>query len=985
MIPTFQLGAKTNRRALQSKFKSWARRMAVTNGNLVLSSTGKIIIPEEKCEKLIMEIHSKNHLSVDQVVAQIQRNYTWQKKNFGMDLEIVMNIISANCEKDECRYEIGKEFKTYKKKIYSAVPVSSISWPIFQEPKHDSFELYKYSRDFLPGNKFSSSNFPVLKNYLNRKYTSANYLTESPNATSSKIPMAMRNKRPKNYEEVIIPKSMKHFGGFAEKDATRSKFLLPNPKPMRKCHVPEAVSLIEKKPEKLLNSNQNYLSESLNSWDSYDSHDKNATELYSTPSYSMHENGSYFTKEDGNSSKHSRMFTKACKKPRTLFEFKILLKEAQNDSETHPAILTSSKTQFLGTLGLVPKRICSQRTLTKFGRELRKKHLMEKGRGRFVERKVLRDRNKLNRRSSYRLKMKHQAYVDFSKSSYHRTAIDSTKRMKNSSVKKFKAATKRSLKHYLEKSKEIVRKVTPSIEITKKEPEVIDIASSDDGKDEQNDETRKVMSNSPESDHENPTSSATSSVKSDSVTNPKLFGYDPKNAEALRSQMFFGQNIGYGNTFENRNVFLNQNNITNLLIPSNKASEQRNESFYLSNQAQFPVLRPIFKDEQIDETQRVMSNSPEPDHENPTSTATSSVRSDSVTNPKLFGYDPKNAEALRSQMFFGQNLGYRSTFENRNRFLNQNNITNHLIPSNNASDQRNESFYRSNQAQFPVLRPIFIPALTNGDVAVLQVPPFSLVRPIRPINSSNVPAYFPKIRPIQKNIDAFNKQLNKSPTEESHASMPDGNSSAKSEKINANVTPMYHVNATPSEFKIFLVNKAQKKALLLIPPNTQTFPKEIGKTIPTTVRKIAPRINDFQKIPLDSNDTAKKENEQRKENNMIYANTTYGGKRKEPKKDILVEMKRFTSWINILKSNITRTSFQRGVDKFSQRLTNQLNVGINLVKNIRNNLIEIEKNEEIPEEDTIQNGMKMQACNNSLLTEAKIFTSEKEKLLMKEE
>ncbi|GFY55747.1 uncharacterized protein TNIN_494762 [Trichonephila inaurata madagascariensis] len=71
MIPTFQLGAKTNRRALQSKFKSWARRMTVINGNLVLSSSGKIIIPQEKCEELIMELHSKEHVNVDQVVAQV--------------------------------------------------------------------------------------------------------------------------------------------------------------------------------------------------------------------------------------------------------------------------------------------------------------------------------------------------------------------------------------------------------------------------------------------------------------------------------------------------------------------------------------------------------------------------------------------------------------------------------------------------------------------------------------------------------------------------------------------------------------------------------------------------------------------------------------------------------------------------------------------------------------------------------------------------
>ncbi|GFS55308.1 uncharacterized protein TNCV_1626422 [Trichonephila clavipes] len=808
MIPTFQLGAKTNRRALQSKFKSWARRMTVINGNLVLSSSGKIIIPQEKCEELIMELHSKEHVTVDQVVAQLAKLATlipYVSYELNWQPEIVMNAISTNCDKDECRNEIGREFKTYKKKIYSAVPMSSISWPIFQEPKSDSYKLYEYSREFHQGNTFSSNNFPVLKNYLNRKSNSVYDLTGSLNSTSSRIQMEMQNKWHNNYEKVIVPNAMKHFGGFAEKEVARNTFLLPKPKTMRKCHVPQTMNFTEKKSEMLLKSNQNYLSESLYSWDSNDSYDRNTAELLLTPSCSMYGGGSYCSKEDDDSSKHSRIFTKACKKPRNLNEFKVLLKGAQNDPETHPAILTSSKTQFLGTLGLVPKRICSQRTLTKFSRELRKRSLMEKRRGRFVERKVLRDRNKLNKRSSYRLKMKRQS----SKPSHHRTAIDITKRVKNSNIKKLKSVTKRPLKQYFEKYKGMDREFRPFVETAKKVPEVIDIASSDDEMNEQNDKTTKAMDYSQKTDYGNQTSSE-NSAQNDSLNyaNPNLLGYDAKRNEELRNQMFFRQGLGYGSTLDNRNVFLNQNSFANLLMPSN--------------------------------------------------------------NPR----------------------------------------------------QQDGSFYRNSQGQFPVLRPFFIPALTNGEVAVLQVPHFPLVRPVRPVNSENAAPYFPKINPLLKNIDVHNKESNKSPTEEPHISMPNGNAGAKNEKNNANVTPTYHVNSAPSEFKIFLVNKNPKKAYLLVPPN-QTLPNDIIKTLPNTSRKIAPRINDLKKIRPHNNGATKKENDPRRVNNAIYANATYSGKRKEPKKDVLGEMKRLSNWISILKSNITRVAFQRGVEKFSQRLTNR--------------------------------------------------------------
>lgn len=71
LVSTFQYGAKTDRRALQSKFKSWAKRMVVENNKLKLICTGKEIIPiEDSCE-IVMRIHFQGHLSVDQVIKQV--------------------------------------------------------------------------------------------------------------------------------------------------------------------------------------------------------------------------------------------------------------------------------------------------------------------------------------------------------------------------------------------------------------------------------------------------------------------------------------------------------------------------------------------------------------------------------------------------------------------------------------------------------------------------------------------------------------------------------------------------------------------------------------------------------------------------------------------------------------------------------------------------------------------------------------------------
>lgn len=71
MLPTFQFGAKRDRRAIQSKFKSWAKRMNFENGCLVLAITGKIIIPKEICDDLIMHMHAEKHTGIENIINQV--------------------------------------------------------------------------------------------------------------------------------------------------------------------------------------------------------------------------------------------------------------------------------------------------------------------------------------------------------------------------------------------------------------------------------------------------------------------------------------------------------------------------------------------------------------------------------------------------------------------------------------------------------------------------------------------------------------------------------------------------------------------------------------------------------------------------------------------------------------------------------------------------------------------------------------------------
>lgn len=82
-------------------------------------------------------------------------------------------------------------------------------------------------------------------------------------------------------------------------------------------------------------------------------------------------------------------------KPNNMYEYNILLEAAKDNPKDFPEILRNEKTKFLSGLGIVPKSICSKKSLKKFRREHRCKKLLNRECIIYRERKTLRDRNKL--------------------------------------------------------------------------------------------------------------------------------------------------------------------------------------------------------------------------------------------------------------------------------------------------------------------------------------------------------------------------------------------------------------------------------------------------------------------------------------------------------------------------------------------------------------------------------------------------------------
>ncbi|XP_035207752.1 uncharacterized protein LOC118182503 [Stegodyphus dumicola] len=402
LIQTFQQGAKTDRRALQSKFKSWARRMDVENENLKLSSTGKIIIPKEKCDNLVISIHSEKHIAVDKVIHKIQEKYTWTRKNFGMDREIVIDTISNKCANEECRKKLGISARTsfYQRPSYPMPHPILFGAPPF----------YNWQSPFVLKTLFSSN----MNDF------------QSPFYTEKCLPME------KHY-------SMLNFMDPLQKNApifqqTGLQYTFPN---MNETSF------------------------------------RNQTNLIKTPSTSTpNQNEPVFT----------RPFSKYCgiKKPKSIHEYNALMKASERYPEAYPSILKHQKTKFLAAFGLVPKGLCSSKTLRKFRRECKRRRIVEERCVRFLEHKTLRDRNKLNKRSFHEPHRNSACYLKaggYSKTPLRSMSILASKRVKQNCLERFnnsEGVKRISARNF---GGEIKRKINF---IKERSPEVIDIASGDE-------------------------------------------------------------------------------------------------------------------------------------------------------------------------------------------------------------------------------------------------------------------------------------------------------------------------------------------------------------------------------------------------------------------------------------------------------------------------------------------------------------------------
>lgn len=104
LICTFSAGAKCDRRALQGKFKSWAKRMWLS-GDDTLMLGSKVIVSRERFADIAWSFHTaspEHHLSVSEVALKVQSVYTWGQKDFGMIWEVI-SFTCAICPKPECQ------------------------------------------------------------------------------------------------------------------------------------------------------------------------------------------------------------------------------------------------------------------------------------------------------------------------------------------------------------------------------------------------------------------------------------------------------------------------------------------------------------------------------------------------------------------------------------------------------------------------------------------------------------------------------------------------------------------------------------------------------------------------------------------------------------------------------------------------------------------------------------------------------------------
>ncbi|XP_042894626.1 uncharacterized protein [Parasteatoda tepidariorum] len=409
LISTFQYGAKTDRRALQSKFKSWAKRMVVENYKLKLICSGKEIIPIEDSCKIVMDIHFQGHQSISQVIQQIQEKYTWTKKNFGMDRVMIVDFILKNCNNLDCirAIESNEFMRNYQREDYFKDMMLS-SDPgicnIYNQMQQGSVSMANPSTFYglTKGHPLSSSSSDIENSFSSDlKITNVRSIKPVPdNLAKGTLSKGI----PKNFEIGL------------QKTTTSIREMS-------------------------------------------------------------------YTKSDDNklkTQKSLRVIPRSFRKPKNINDFNALLRAAEQFSN-YPAVLYNPKTKFLGNFGLVPKRICSKKTLTKVEKEKKRKKIQDRQNMIYHQnRKNLRDRNKLNK---IKLKeMERRAYLE----NFKRNSVDRLCKMVSKSSSGTMSNYSNSAISNSTESNDVISSADDSeieiVEIVPKidGPEVIDIVSSDD-------------------------------------------------------------------------------------------------------------------------------------------------------------------------------------------------------------------------------------------------------------------------------------------------------------------------------------------------------------------------------------------------------------------------------------------------------------------------------------------------------------------------
>ncbi|KAG8197243.1 hypothetical protein JTE90_007495 [Oedothorax gibbosus] len=412
LIPTFQRGCKTNRRAVQCKFKSWAKRMSVENGNLVLASSGKVIVPKEKYEELVMDLHSNNHMPINLIAFKIQQKYTWTKRNFGMDHEEVVKVVTSHCKKYECWRHIKNNFTKKNLPRTPFIPVPSRSIIGLADGKLKVFSLQHQPLDRI-SQRFRTSEFDTCSSSFRNSSAECDMLPMMPSLNSTSC-NAMNN----------FPLHTENFSVFQEENSVSNNQNQHLNYPSSSVYMEENISMSENSRSK----NQFLQALGLSRKPAkVNFNDKLESNVRS------HKVEEQLVQDCGSVRKIRLSRKRSCKKIRDIIEFKRLLKSAKDNPKSFPAILMNQKTTFLGSLSLAPRQICSRKMLSKLKEEMHYQKVIRR-RSLYMGKKVLRDRNKILKKVVHHKKPERFSYMKSPKSTSSCNFIlplDNTKNKRN--------------------------------------------------------------------------------------------------------------------------------------------------------------------------------------------------------------------------------------------------------------------------------------------------------------------------------------------------------------------------------------------------------------------------------------------------------------------------------------------------------------------------------------------------------------------------